>query len=199
MVILRFDLVVRDPDQEKANREVQARAAKILAMLDERKIEERKVVATNLTSEPQYEIEDESYRKRGKIVGYKVTRNFAARVRDVGIFPKLVDDLMAVAGVEFTSIDSGLSMEKEIKDEVWDKALADARQQAEKTVKATGMKIDSVFALSPVAFREIPERMHEGFQGGGGSLGVETSPQYRLAPVTITQTVHVIYLISSAK
>jgi uncharacterized protein YggE len=35
MVTLRFDLVARNPDQSKANQEVQARANKILALLNE--------------------------------------------------------------------------------------------------------------------------------------------------------------------
>src|SRR6266404_4337170 len=37
MVTLRFDLVARNPDQNKANQEVQAKANKILALLKERK------------------------------------------------------------------------------------------------------------------------------------------------------------------
>ncbi len=38
VVNLRFQLVGRDPDQAKANQEVQAKAARIFTMLNERKI-----------------------------------------------------------------------------------------------------------------------------------------------------------------
>src|SRR5438552_17930722 len=78
MVTLRFDLVARNPDQAKANQEVQAKANKIFALLKERKIAENDVVASDLKSEPQYK-EKESGRKQGKIIGYAVTRSFSVR------------------------------------------------------------------------------------------------------------------------
>lgn len=52
-------------------------------------------------------------------------------------------------GTQLSGIDPGLTKEKEIKDEILDKAIANAREQAEKTLKAMGAKIDSVFAVSP--------------------------------------------------
>jgi hypothetical protein len=88
-------------------------------------------------------------RNRGKLIGYVVTRQFAVKVRDVTAFPKLVDDLIAAANVGFTEIEGSFSKGEDVSNELWDKALADARKQAEKTVKQMGMKIDSVFAISP--------------------------------------------------
>jgi hypothetical protein len=63
------------------------------------------------------------------------------------------------------------------------------------------MKIDSVFAISPVVFPEIQSKLF-----GFGPVAraeveriIETPLQYRLAPITASQSVHVIYLISPAK
>lgn len=203
MVTLRFDLVARNPDQAKANQEVQAKATKVFAMTDARKIAESDVVATDLRSEPQYENEEESGRKRGKIIGYSVTRSFTVKIRDITAFAKLVDELLAIGGTEFSGIDAGLSKEKEMRDEVWEKALLNGRERAEKTLKAIGMKIDSVFAVSPVAFPEIQSKFF------ASSLPVEAyraieqgkpdPAQYRLAPITTSQSVHILYLISPAK
>lgn len=204
MVTLRFDLVARNADQAKANQEVQAKANKILALLTERKIAENDVVATNLKSEPQYATEKESGREQGKIVGYSVTRSFSVRVRDVTAFAKLVDELLAIGGTEFSGIDAGLTKEKEARDEIFEKALANAREQAEKTLKTMGMTIDSVFAVSPAPFPEIQSRMfgttERVIARGSYSSAVGLAPsEYRLAPVTISQSIHVIYLISPAK
>lgn len=200
MVTLRFDLVARNADQSKANQEVQAKAAKILALLDERKIAQDDVIAADLKSEPQYD-DDE---KRSKIVAYGVTRSFQVKIRDITVFPKLVDEFLGIGGVEFSSITSGLSNEKEMQNDVWQAALTDARERAEKTLKPIGMKIDSIFGVSPVAFPEIRQKMF-----GAGELvtasyaaqgpGERQLPQYRLAPVTISQSVHLIYLISPVK
>ncbi|HEX7516062.1 MAG TPA: SIMPL domain-containing protein [Chthoniobacterales bacterium] len=203
MVTLRFDLVARNPDQAKANQEVQAKATKVFALMDARKIAESDVVATDLRSEPQYENEEESGRKRGKIIGYGVTRSFTVKIRDVTAFAKLVDELLAIGGTEFSGIDAGLSKEKEMQDEVWDKALLNGRERAEKTLKAIGMKIDSVFAVSPVTFPEIQSKFFASSlpvsSYAARELAKPDPTQYRLAPITISQGVHILYLISPAK
>jgi uncharacterized protein YggE len=210
-VTLRFDLVARNADQTKANQEVQTKANKIFALLKERKIGENDVIAADLKSEPQYQNEEGSGRKQGKIVGYAVARSFAVKVRDVTIFARLVDELLGMGGTEFSGIDPGLTKEKEVRDEVFDKAVANAREQAAKTLNTMGMKIDSLFAISPVSFSQIRGRIFGSDYGEattervivtgsyiptGGNLAPS---EYRLAPVTISQNIHVIYLISPVK
>jgi len=202
IVTLRFDLVTRNIDQAKANQEVQTKATKVFALLDSKKIAENDVIAQDLRSEPEYQEDENSTRNRRKFIDYKVTRSFSTKVRDFTIFPKLVDELIAVGGVEFSGIDAGLSKEKEMQEEVWQKALVNARERAEKTLKAMGMKVDSVFAVSPVTFTEI----QRGIFGSGASrfYAEETGPapdptHYRLAPIMLSQSVHVIYLISLTK
>src|SRR5205823_1815656 len=155
---LRFDLVARNADQTKANQEVQTKANKVFALLKERKVGDNDVIAADLKSEPQYQNEEVSSRKQGKIVGYAVTRSFAVKVRDVTIFARLVDDLLGIGGTEFSGIDPGLTKEKEVRDEIFEKAVANAREQADKTLKTMGTKIDSLFALSPVSFPAIRSR-----------------------------------------
>lgn len=204
MVTLRFSLNARDADQAKANQQVQANATKVFAMLDGRKIAKNDVLAEELNSAAEYD-ESESYpRNRGKLIGYRVTRPFAVKLRDVTLLPKLVNELLALVGTEFSSIDAGLSDEDALKDAVWEKALSKAREQAEKTLAATGMKIDSVFAISPVAFPEIRAKLlggaHNEMMAMAARDVVGPPPaEYRLPPIEITQTVHMIYLISSAR
>lgn len=206
MVTLRFDVVARNPDQAKANEEVQAKSNKIFGLLTERKIAENDVVAPDIKSEPQFE-EKEEYSKRGKIIGYSVTRNFSVRVREMQAFAKLVDELVTIGGVEFSGIDPGLTKEKEIRVEIFEKALTNAREQAEKTLKAMDMKIDSVFAVSPYPVADIlsrifPSSSTERVIVTGSYIptgGIRGPSQYRIAPLTVSQSMNVIYLISPAK
>jgi uncharacterized protein YggE len=205
-VALRFDLVSRNADQAKANQEVQAKANKIFALLKERKIAENDVIAADLKSEPQYADEAKSRFKEGKIIGYSVTRSFAVKVRDVTAFAKLVDELLAIGGTEFSGIDTGLTNEKEVRDELFQKALANAHERAEKTLQTMGMKIDSVFGVSAAPFREVQSRMFPDSStervivtGNYISSSGLSPSEYRLAPVKISHSIHVIYLISPAK
>jgi uncharacterized protein YggE len=204
MVTLRFDLVARNADQTKVNQEVQAKASKILALLNDRKIAQNDVIAADLKSEPQYEHDEDDSPKRGKIIGHSVTRPFSIKMRDVAAFAKLVDELLAIGGLEFSGIDAGLSNEKEMQDEIWKKALVNARERADKTLKEIGMKIDSIFAVSPVAFPQVQQRIFGSsfptaeYESRISAKHLDPS-QYRLAPVSVSQSVHVIYLISPTK
>jgi uncharacterized protein len=205
VVTLRFDVVARAPDQPKANAQVQATANKILDLLKGHKIADTDVIAEDLRSEADFE-QTESYpRSRGKLIGYVVTRPFTVKVRDITAFPKLVDELIAVGNVEFTGMEPGLSKEKELGSPLWDKAIANAREQADKTLKQTGMKIDSVFAISPIPFPEIQTKIFGETErvivtGSNIPTAQDRVPsEYRLAPVALSETVHVIYLISPAK
>lgn len=116
-----------------------------------------------------------------------------------------MDDLINIGGVEFSGIEGGLAKQKEIENETWERALANAREQADKTLKPLNMKIDSVFAVSPVSFPEIETGIFGGEVSRYAALRapeverVIVTPQYRFAPVKVTQRVHVIYLISPAK
>jgi uncharacterized protein YggE len=204
VVTLRFDLVGRAPEQPKANADVQSNANKILALLKERKIADNDIIAEDLRSEPEYEQEENYSRGHGKLIGYKVTRPFQIKIHDIPTFPKLSDELINITGLEFQGIDGGLAKEKEVESDVWNKALANAREQADRTLKPLDMKIDSVFAVSPVSFPEIRSRIFG--SEDVTELGVRATtvagyaePQYRLAPITVSQSVHVIYLISQAK
>lgn len=204
-VTVRFEVVARAPDQAKANEEVQAKAAKIFALLKDRKIASNDVIAEDIKSEADFE-QGEGYRNRGKLIGYVVNRSFAVKIREVAAFPKLIDELVAIGGVEFGGIEPGLSKAKEMEGQLWDKAVADARERAEKAIKQTRMKIDSVFALSPVAFPEIQGRIFPAdsertIVTGSDILTKQdrVPSEYRLAPVSVSQSVHVIYLISPAK
>jgi uncharacterized protein YggE len=202
LAILTFDIVVRASDQPKANDQLQSEANKVFELLSSRKIAEADVIAENLNTEPEFEQEEAYPRRRGKLLDYRVMRTFRVKVRDVTVFPKLVNDLLAIGGVEFSSIESGFSKEKELEIQIWDKALANARERADGTAKTMGMKIDSVFAVSPVSFLEIESKIFGtaiGSRGAEVQRMIEPPLQYRLAPITVGQEVHVIYLISPAR
>lgn len=91
----------------------------------------------------------------------------------------------------------------QMEDEVRDKALKSARERAEKTLNNAGMKIDGIFALSPVAFPEIYQKILAPGQTAGYAtterVVVPDPIRYRLSPITTSKSVHVIYLISPAK
>jgi uncharacterized protein YggE len=204
IVRLHFELVARASDQAKANEEVQAKAINVFGLLKDHKIADNDVIAETIQSDPEFE-QEQNYQNRGKLIGYVVRRPFDVNVRDVTVFPKLVNKLIAVGGTEFRGIEPGLASEQEMEARLWEKALSNAREQAEKTLKPMDMKIQSVFAVSPVAFLDVQRRFFASGEkvivtGSNVPTAEEVGPaRYQLAPVTLSQTIHVIYLISPAK
>jgi uncharacterized protein YggE len=202
---LKFDVVERDSDRPKANQKVQAAATKVLTLLNEHKVPEKDVIAQDLRPEPEYDGGEDVGRSHRKVIGYSATRSFVVKLRDLGALSKLVNDLVAVGTVEFTSIEAGLADQRPDQEEVSKKALINARDQAEKALKSVGMKIDSVYAISPVPFPSIQQQIFSSRTSGVAGYEVERhmiepSPlEYRLSPIAISESVHVIYLISAAK
>jgi uncharacterized protein YggE len=218
LVTLSFDLVGRAPERAKANDEVQSRAAKVFDMLGKRNIDKNDTIADDFRTEEEFEESEGGARKTQKVIGYVVRRAFQVKVRDIKIFPKLVDDLVANVNAEFSSyggISEGYSKETEIGKTLWEDAVANSRAEAERTLKNTGMKVDSIYVISPVPIPEITSRMFpkgESKTGTGaeaedvvvtGSNIPTPEPrlpsEYRLTPISFRQIVHVIYLISPAK
>ena len=210
MATLRFDVVSRSPDEKKANADVQAKANAVFDLVKSRGIANADVLAESLRSQPQFE-NGQDYSRKGKLIGYEVSRSFQVKVRDMGTFPKLADDVIAIGGIEFSSIDSGLQKQEEIEKGNWTKAVANAREEADKTLQPMGMRVDSVFAVSPVPIPQITTTMFPKDENGSERVVVtgsniptaqEVGPrpsQYRLAPVTVTQVVHVVFLTAPAK
>ena len=204
LISLHFDISGRNADQGKANQEVQEKAKKLFALFKQAKIEDRDVVAQDLQSEPEYERDETDEKKRGKLIGYVVTRSFNVNVRDLTKYGKLGDEIMAVGGVSLRYVGGEVSNREKVGEELWPKAIANAREQAEKTLKPMGMKIDSVFAVSSIDFGEIKG---EFIQGGNRvvvtGMNIPAPPdqpsEYRLQMIGIESTAHVIYLISPAK
>lgn len=201
---LTFDLVGSGPDLAKANENVQSKANKIFAMLKERKVADNDVIAQNIRTQPDFEEEENYGHRRTKLIGYRVIREFEIRLRDITVYPKLIDEFIALGGTEFTKeVEGSLSKQKEIEEQLRDKALTNARERAEKVAKAMGVKIESVFAISSAPFPEITKTMFDLTERvvvtGMNIPPPMPAPEYRLAPITVIQNVHAIFLISPAK
>ncbi|MFN2509626.1 MAG: SIMPL domain-containing protein, partial [Chthoniobacterales bacterium] len=59
LVTMHFHVVARHADQSKAQQEVQAKATRILASFDEKKIAQDDVIAQDINSEPQYQDDEQ--------------------------------------------------------------------------------------------------------------------------------------------
>jgi uncharacterized protein YggE len=200
-VDLNFKITIRGADQGKANEQVQAKAAKVAALLKAYKVEDKDCTFGELTAEPAFE-EGGAYPGRGKKIGFDVIRLFDVDFLDLQHIGGFVDDLLNLGDVEVTSMNPGIKGGKEVLEELWKSAVKDAHDHAEKIAGLMGMKVDSVFAISTVPFPEIEGKL---LPNSGATIVTgsniptpvqKSGPEYRLAPVKFDESVNVIYLIS---
>ena len=118
IVTLGFELVFRAADQTKANQQLQAGGTKVFGVLKESKINDTDVIAESIRTGPEFEQSTSSSYAysggRGKLIGYFASRPFEVAVHDVASFPKIVEKLLAIDGVEFSAIRGSLSKQKEL-------------------------------------------------------------------------------------
>jgi len=203
LVSLRFKLSATDAEVSKANSAVQTQALKVFALLKAAGIADQDVIAGDIESDAEYD-ETQGFGTKGKFRGYRVQREFTVKVRELVQFPKLVNDLFAANVRYFDGVTPEYSKAKDTEQEAQEMAIKDARTAADKMAGLSGMKVDSVWAISPIPFSQIQRQMLGEFSypvasGPAEATKAEAAPEYRIAPVTFFRTVQVIYLISPAK
>jgi uncharacterized protein YggE len=104
IVTLRFEVVFRAPDQARANEQLQAGATKVFGLLKDSKITDTDVIAETIRTGPEFKQSESYLRGRGELIGYFASRPFEVTVHDIPAFPKLVEKLLAIDGVEFSAI-----------------------------------------------------------------------------------------------
>ena len=206
MVTLSFSLGSFDRKLDAAVKKVQGQATKVFTLLDGEKIAQKDVIAESIRWQSGYE-NDDTYSEKHGAKGYRANREISVVVRDVGAFPKIIDELLAAGVEDFTTVAPSLSNQDELNDQTHGLAVANAREQAEKTLQTEKLKIDSLFAISSIPFPQIGSDILQARSEadrvvvtGSNSTPNKLAPsQYRLAPISVTQTVHAIYLISPVK
>ncbi|MDQ2868895.1 MAG: SIMPL domain-containing protein [Verrucomicrobiota bacterium] len=182
---IHFESLVTAANLSGAYEASQTKVSKIFSLLKAKKIADADIVAGSFHTEPAHEFDATNPRDRGKLIGYSVTRDFKVQVRDLVSLPKFVEDLISIQGIQFSSVEAVLSNSTKYDDELHRNALIDAREQAEKTAKQLGVKIDSIFAVAAVNFPDIERNI---FGNGVVVTGMnvptvekEPFPEYRLA------------------
>ncbi len=131
--------------QEVRVSEAQAKASeamdKVMAALTESGVAEKDMQTQNFRIRQRTRWDEEQQQE--VVVGYRVTNDVVAKIRDMEKIGDIIDAVVA-AGGDFTRIDDlGFSVEdpSAYYDEAREKAMADAKAKAEKTAGLAGMKL----------------------------------------------------------
>lgn len=200
---LNFNIIATDKDQVQAKTLVTGKSASVFKLLEQLAITDEAIVAQAISVTENYEF---SSGKR-EFNGYTVTRAFTVRLKDLALYPRLVNELVALRIESIDNAQPGYSKRDEGSVRLKKAALAQARQEAQEIASSMGAHITGVFAVSPIAFGEIP---HAIFGGAGGGPLARTynyamaegknsaGDKYVFDQLTLSERLHVIFLIEPA-
>lgn len=195
---LGFGIRVTDKDQAKAKAAVAAKSAAVFKLLADLGIRDDAITAANLDVREQHEYDSGKHISQG----YIVSRSYSVVLKDLALYPKLLDGLVDLRIDAIDSVIPSSSQAQAISAKLKQAALAQARQQAEQLAAAANAHITGVFAISPIAFGEIPQAI---LGGAGDMVRLEAfsvraakggaPDRYVFQNLTLTERLHAIFLI----
>jgi uncharacterized protein len=199
LAIVSFQLSSVDRDQARAKAMVSDKSAAVFKLLGQLAIGDDAIVAPALSVNESYDFNS----GKREFNGYVVKRDFTVRLKDLALYPKLANGLIELRVEALSDAVPGSSQAAERAPALKKAALAQARQQAEEIAAGMNARVTGVFAVSPIAFGEIPQTI---FGSGGGrpvALAAYSTradkggpgDRYIFDQLTLTERLHVIFLI----
>ena len=139
LAVVSFAVTGMDKELAPTRDDVNGRSSAVLARLRELGLADADLNAPDVGIQPEYD-----YRKGQRLIGYRVTRQMTARVRDLDRLGDVLDGLVGagvneVHGAQMTAADPSAAEHKAL-----EAAVAAARAKAEVMAAAAGVKLGDV-------------------------------------------------------
>jgi uncharacterized protein YggE len=198
MLTLGFGLTTTDRDQAKAKAAVSEKSAAVFKLLERLRIGDDAIVAHAISVNENYEFTS----GKREFNGYTVSRPFVVRLKKLDLYPQLVDGLIELHVESIDNAQPGYSKATESQAALKKSALEQAHQQAEDIATGMDMRVTGVFAVSPIAFGEIPRVIFGGSEPApharnlamASAKGAE-GDKYVFDKLTFSEHLHVIFLV----
>ena len=131
----------------------------IMTTLTDNDVEDRDIQTHNFNVRPQYEwieIEEDGKRSnRRELVGYEVTNNLTAKIRDLEAVGTLIDEVIEAGGdaTRFDGIRFTVEDTTEVMSQLREKAIIDAMEKAQQIADVAGVTLGSLEYITDSAVR----------------------------------------------
>ena len=142
LAVVSFAVTGQGAELGPARDDVVRRSSVVLATLRELSLADADLNAPDVAIQPEYD-----YRKGQKLVGYRVTRQMTAKVRDLDQLGEILDRVVAAGANEVHGAEMRASDPSAAEHEALGKAVAAARAKAEALSTAAGVTLGAVVRI----------------------------------------------------
>lgn len=176
-----------------ARADVEARAAKVLALARRLGIVDKDIWAPAVTVSPQYEWHS-GPGGDGKqvLVGQHVVRGVTLTLRDIGRYGELADGLFAAGVTRLDGVMSDTSQRDKLQQQALAAAVADAHARAVALAGGAGVTLGPVFSIAEQGGERGPRPI---LMGAMSREAGAAQPEYLNGEIDIDADVQVYYLI----
>lgn len=159
-------------------------AARVLGTLAEAGLSEEDLQTTQFAINPVYDNRNTRPSGVPDVVGYRVTNQVVARLRDVQGLGALLDRLVTVGANRINGIQFGLDDDAAALDEARGLAVADAKHKAGIYAKAAGVTLGPILSITEAGAGGVPGPMM--MEARSSAVPIAAGTQQVSASVTIT-------------
>ena len=150
LAVVSFAVTGMDKELGPTRDDVNARSSAVLATLRKLGIADADLHAPDVSIQPEYD-----YRKGQRLIGYRVTRQMTAKVRDLDTLGDVLDGLVGAGANEMHGAQMSAADPSAAEHRALEAAVAAARAKAEVLAAAAGVTLGAVVRIEE--------------EGGGGS------------------------------
>jgi uncharacterized protein YggE len=170
-------------------------AQKVMDTLTGKGVAEKDVQTANFSVYPVYEDTNriEPRPEGPRVLGYRVTNQVVARIRNLDALGDLLDATVAEGANRIDGLEFGLEDDAAAADEARRRAVHDARRKAETYAEAAGVALDRIRSIDEGGGGPIP--MHDmAFRAEAAATSVPVAP----GETTVSVTVQIVWEIAPA-
>ncbi|HSN16967.1 MAG TPA: SIMPL domain-containing protein [Gammaproteobacteria bacterium] len=189
-------------DAKAAREDVEARAAKVIAVARGLKIADKDIDAPSVMVYPDYVWVTENptmgsssgSRRVRKLVGHHVTRNITLTLRDLSHYGELVDGLFDTGITDLGNVVMDRSDRQALEQKARGMAVADAHDRAAGLAQSAGVSLGSVYSITEQGGGYVPRPMS--MVRASSMDAAPATPEYLDGKIEISADVTVFYLIN---
>lgn len=184
-------------DAKAAREDVEARAAKVIALARKLGIADKDIDAPSVRVYPEYTWVTSSIsgsKGQRKLTGQHVTRAITLTLRDLGHYGELVDGLFDAGVTDLGDVVMDRSDRTALEQKARGLAVADARDRAAGLAQSAGVNLGAVYSITEQGGGYVPRPMN--MVREAAMSAAPATPEYLDGKLQISADVSVLYLIA---